>query len=431
MHPPRWDKGELMIRRNFAWRGVAVLGAACLALGACSNDGDTPETGSSSAATATGGDGVFKVGTLLPQTGSLAFLGPPEFAGVDLAVKEINAAGGVLGKDVVVSDTDSGDTSTDIASQSVNKLLAEKVDVIIGAASSSVSLSVIDKITGAGVVQISPANTSDKFTTYNDKGLYYRTAPPDTLQGRVLGDLVVADGNATVGLLVLQDAYGTGLAKSVRAAVESGGGQVVAEEVYDPKAADFSAEIGKIKEANPAAIVLIGFDETKKIVPKLVEVGLTAKTKKWYFVDGNLSNYGKEFPNGTFEGAKGTLPGAKTSDDFQKKLLEVDPTLKDYSYSAESYDATILAALAAEAAKSDAPADFNKQLAAVSKDGEKCTTYQACKDALAAGKDIDYDGVSGPVQWNDAGDPAEATIGIYQYGADNTYKNVSYQTGKI
>lgn len=420
-----------MIRRNFAWRGVAVLGAACLALGACSNDGDTPETGSSTAPAAAGGDGVLKIGTLLPQTGSLAFLGPPEFAGVDLAAKEINAAGGVLGKDIVVTDSDSGDTTTDIASQSVNKLLAEKVDVVIGAASSSVSLSVIDKITGAGVVQISPANTSDKFTTYNDKGLYYRTAPPDTLQGRVLGDLVVADGNATVGLLVLQDAYGTGLAKSVRAAVESGGGQVVAEEVYDPKAADFSAEIGKIKEANPAAIVLIGFDETKKIVPKLVEVGLTAKAKKWYLVDGNLSNYGKEFPNGTFEGAKGTTPGAKASDEFQKKLLEVDPALKDYTYSAESYDAVVLTALAAEAAKSDAPADYNKQLAAVSKGGEKCTSYKACKDLLAAGKDIDYDGMSGPIEWNEAGDPAEATIGIYQYGNDNTYKNISYQTGKI
>ncbi|MDI6104548.1 ABC transporter substrate-binding protein [Actinoplanes sp. NEAU-A12] len=419
-----------MIRRNFAWRSAAVLGAACLALGACSNNGDTPATGSTSAPAAAG-DGVLKVGTLLPQTGSLAFLGPPEFAGVDLAVKEINAAGGVLGKDVVVSDTDSGDTSTDIASQSVNKLLAEKVDVIIGAASSSVSLSVIDKITGAGVVQISPANTSDKFTTYNDKGLYFRTAPPDTLQGRVLGDLVVADGNATVGLLVLQDAYGTGLAKSVRSAVESGGGQIVAEEVYDPKAADFSAEIGKLKQANPAAIVLIGFDETKKIVPKLVEVGLTAKTKKWYFVDGNLSNYGKEFPNGTFEGSKGTLPGAKASEAFQKKLLEVDPALKDFSYSAESYDATILTALAAEAAKSDSPASYSKQLAAVSKGGEKCTTYQACKDALTAGKDIDYDGMSGPIEWNEAGDPAEATIGIYQYGPDNTYKNLTYSTGKI
>ncbi len=420
-----------MIRRNFAWRSVAVLGAASLALGACSNDSKEPATGSSSAATSAAGDGVLKVGTLLPQTGSLAFLGPPEFAGVKLAVKDINAAGGVLGKDVVESDTDSGDTSTDIASQSVNKLLAEKADVIIGAASSSVSLSVIDKITGAGVVQISPANTSDQFTTYNDKGLYFRTAPPDQLQGRVLGDLIVADGNAKVGLLVMQDAYGTGLAKSARAAIESGGGQVAAEEVYDPKAADFSAEVGKIKAANPDAIVMIGFDETKKIVPKLVEAGLTAKAKKWYFVDGNLSNYGDEFPKGTFEGAKGTLPGAKAADAFQKQLLTVDPALKDFSYSAESYDATILTALAATAAKSDAPGEYSKQLAAVSKGGDKCTTFKDCKALLDAGKDIDYDGLSGPIEWNDAGDPAEATIGIYQFGADNKYKNVAYQSGKI
>lgn len=421
-----------MIRPNIAWRSVAVLGAACLALSACGDDGgDEPTTGSSQAPAAAGADGVLKIGTLLPQTGSLAFLGPPEFAGVDLAAKEINEAGGVLGKDVTVSDTDSGDTSTNIASQSVNKLLAEKTDVIIGAASSSVSLSVIDQITGAGVIQISPANTSDQFTTYNDKGLYFRTAPPDVLQGRVLGDLVVADGNATVGMLVLQDAYGTGLAKSARAAIEAGGGQVVAEEVYDPKAADYSAEVGKIKAANPQGIILIGFDETKKIVPKLVEAGLTAKSKKWYLVDGNLSNYGKEFPNGTFESAKGTLPGAEATQDFRTKLLAVDPKLADFSYAAESYDAAILAALAAEAAKSDAPAEIQKQLAAVSKDGEKCTSFKQCKDLLAGGKDIDYDGVSGPISWNDAGDPAEATIGIYQYGADNTYKNISYQSGKI
>jgi len=157
-----------MIRPSFAWRSVAVLGAACLTLSACSNDGDTPAAGSSSAATTATGDGVLKVGTLLPQTGSLAFLGPPEFAGVHLAIKDINAAGGGLDKPVANSDTDSGDTSTDIASQSVNKLLTEKADVIIGAASSSVSLSVIDKITGAGVMEISPANTSDAFTSYKD-----------------------------------------------------------------------------------------------------------------------------------------------------------------------------------------------------------------------------------------------------------------------
>ena len=94
------------------------------------------------------GDGVLTIGTLLPQTGSLAFLGPPEFAGFDLAVEEINAAGGVLGKPVVGIEGDSGDTSTDTASQTVDRLLAENVDAIIGAASSGVTLTVIDKISG-------------------------------------------------------------------------------------------------------------------------------------------------------------------------------------------------------------------------------------------------------------------------------------------
>lgn len=419
-----------MNRPNIAWRSLAVLGAACLVLAACGGDGD--EAGGDASPTAAAkGDGTFKVGTLLPQTGSLAFLGPPEFAGVDLAIKEINEAGGVLGKPATVSNTDSGDTSTDIATQSVNKLLTEKVDVIIGAASSSVTLSVIDKITGAGVVQISPANTSDTLTTHNDKGFYYRTAPPDVLQGRVLGDQVVADGNATVGMLVLQDAYGEGLGKNARAAIEAGGGKVSEYVVYDPKAADFSADVAKIKAANPAAIVLIGFDETKKIIPKLIEAGLTTATKKWYFVDGNLSNYGTEFPPGTLNGAKGTLPGAKAAEDFQKRALAINPQLKDFSYTPESYDAVVLAALAAEAAKSDNPTEFVKQLGPVSKGGEKCTTYKQCKDLLAGGKDIDYDGVSGPVEFNNAGDPAEATIGIYQYGADNKYTNVSYKSGKI
>lgn len=420
-----------MIRPNTAWRSAALLGAACLALAACGGGGDEPSTGSSQSAPAAAGDGVLKIGTLLPQTGSLAFLGPPEFAGVHLAEKEINDAGGVLGKPIVVSDTDSGDTSTDIATQSVNKLLTEKADVIVGAASSSVSLSVIDKITGAGVVQISPANTSDQFTTYNDKGLYFRTAPPDKLQGRVLGDLILQDGSENVALLVLQDAYGTGLAKNAKAAIESGGGKVVAEVTYDPKAADFSAEVGKVKAANPQAIALIGFDETKKIVPKLVEAGLTAAKTKWYFVDGNLSNYGNEFPNGTFNGSKGTQPGAKVTDEFKQKMLATDPKLKDFNYGPESYDATVLSALAAEAAKSDAPSEISKKLAEVSKGGEKCTTYKQCKDLLAAGKDIDYDGVSGPVEWDNAGDPAEATIGIYQYGADNKYTNLTYIAGKI
>ncbi|HTJ40304.1 MAG TPA: ABC transporter substrate-binding protein [Dactylosporangium sp.] len=418
-----------MIRPNLGWRSVAVLSAACLALAACGDKSDSP-TAAATTGGAAAGDGVLKIGTILPQTGSLAFLGPPEFAGVDLAIKEINDNGGVNGKPVQIQHMDSGDTSTDIATQSVNKLLTDKTDVIIGAASSSVSLSVIDKITGAGVVQISPANTSTAFTTYNDHGLYFRTAPPDTLQGRVLGDLIVQDGNQTTGMLVLNDSYGVGLAQNAKAEIESGGGKVVESVTYDPKAADFSADVAKIKAANPDAIAIIGFDETKKIVPKLVEAGL--KTKKWYFVDGNIADYSKDFPAGTLNGYKGTQPGAETKADFKTKLLGVNKDLKDFNYAAESYDATILAALAATEAGSDNPAEIAKHLTTVSKGGEKCTTYKACVDLIKAKKDIDFDGASGPISFNDAGDPAEATIGVYTYGPDNKLlPDVKFQSGKI
>src|SRR5690606_29665770 len=97
-----------------------------------------------------------------------------EFAGVDLAVQEINEAGGVGGNDVTVTHSDSGDTSTDIASQSVERLLSEDVAAIIGAASSAVSFTVIDQIVQNETIMFSPANTSPDFTTYADDGLYFR-----------------------------------------------------------------------------------------------------------------------------------------------------------------------------------------------------------------------------------------------------------------
>jgi len=418
-----------MIRPTPVWRLLAVVGAASLALTACGGEGG--ETAPKEKPAIAKGDGTLVVGSLLPQTGSLAFLGPPEFAGVDLAIKDINAAGGVLGQQVKVTHSDSGDATTDIASQSVDRLLSEKADAIIGAASSAVTLTVIDKIAGAKVVQMSPANTSDKLSTYDDKGFYFRTAPPDTLQGRVNADQVIADGNATVGILALQDAYGTGLAGHVEKGVTDGGGEVVQKIIYDPKAADYSAEVAKIKAADPDAIVIIGFDESKKIFPELIKQGLPASKKKWYMVDGNLSNYGKQLPPNTLNGAKGTLPGAATSADFRKRMLAVNPKLTGYEYGPEAYDGTVLVALAAEAAKNDSGEAIASKLIEVSKGGEKCTTFADCMKLLGEGKDIDYDGASGPIEFNDKGDPAEATIGIYQYGPDNNYKNVAYRPGKI
>jgi len=425
-----------MTRTKLA-RSLAAVAAASLVLTACGGEADeppevaAPPTGQQSPTdgTTTEGDGTLTVGYLLPQTGSLEFLGPPEFAGADLAVQEINEAGGVLGNEVKKFSGDSGDTTTDIASQTVQRHLRNNADVIVGAASSSVSLTVIDAVTGAGAVQISPANTSDVFTTYDDRGLYFRTAPPDVLQGRVLGNLIAADQNQTLGIMALQDAYGTGLADNTQKAFEDAGGTVTDKIIYDPKTADFSAEVGKLAAGDPDAIALIAFDETIKIVPELVEEGLDGKP--WYFVDGNLANYEDDFPKGTLEGTKGTLPGAEAPGDFRDRLLEVDPALEEFSYAAETYDAVILAALAAQAAGSDAGEAIASELMNVSTGGTKCTEFAECKQMLENDEDIDYDGVSGPIEFNEAGDPTVATIGIFEYGPDNTYKNLEFIEGKI
>ncbi len=246
------------------------------------------------------GDGVLTIGTILPQTGSLAFLGPPEFAAFDLAIQDINAAGGVLGADVVGIPGDSGDATTDTANQTVDRLLSQNVDAIIGAASSGVSLTVIDKITGAGVVQFSPANTSKTLSDYPDKGLYFRTAPSDILQGAVLGEVIAGDGNATVAIVARNDSYGTGLVEDATAALQESGVEVVDTVIYAEDAQTFDAEVARVVAANPDAVLLIAFDEASKILTTMVEQGVGPTDLAIYGTDGFTGNpVGEAFDAGT------------------------------------------------------------------------------------------------------------------------------------
>ncbi|WP_231123839.1 ABC transporter substrate-binding protein [Nocardioides sambongensis] len=219
------------------------------------------------------GDGTLNIGGLLPTSGDLAFLGPPEIAGVELAIQEIDEAGTDL-KVNFLGNADSGDGTPNIAPSSVDSLLAKNVDVIVGAASSSVSLSVIDRITGAGVAQISPANTSTAFDSYADSGLYFRTAPSDVLQGSVMASTLLGDGHQNVAILARQDSYGEALADNVEKFFTEAGGTIVSKTLYSPEAATYTAEIDELASTDPDAIVLIAFDETKKIVPELVKAGL-------------------------------------------------------------------------------------------------------------------------------------------------------------
>jgi ABC-type branched-subunit amino acid transport system substrate-binding protein len=430
-----------MTRPSRAWRTAVVLATASLALTACgggSSDKSSTSSKSSSSASSSApagkkGDGTLTVGTLLPQTGDLAFLGPPEFAGVQTAVDDINAAGGYNGKDVVQVKADSGDGTPDIAGAQTDKLLAANADVVVGAASSSVSLSVIDKITGAGVVQFSPANTSTSLDDpkVDPKNLYFRTAPSDVLQGAVMSNLVIGDGKNNVAIMARQDSYGEALATQVAKGIKAGGGTVATKQLYSADATNFTAEVNKVAATKPDAIVLIAFNETTKIIPQLIAKGVGPKDVQTYFVDGNTADYSKTFKKGTLKGVKATYPGAELTSTFKQRLLKTNPKLKDFTYGPESYDATVLTALAATEAKSDDPTTFAPDIIKVSKDGTKCTSYKDCVALLKKGTDIDYDGVSGPVDMGPTGSPTKATIGIFQYSAANTYKSLKYTTGVI
>ncbi|MDP9028375.1 MAG: ABC transporter substrate-binding protein [Actinomycetota bacterium] len=404
--------------------GVAVLGSAALVLSGCAGSTTSASTPSKTL--------DLKIGTILPQTGSLATLGPAAIEASNMAVADINAA--KQGINLTITQKDSGDTSTNIATQSVTSLLAGGVSAILGAESSSTSLTVIDQISKAGVVEISPANTSPTFSTYADNGFYWRTAPSDVLQGKVLGQKVLKDGATKVAVIYQNDSYGTGLDTNVTKAITAGGGTVSANVAFDVAATDFTTEINQALATNPDALVVISFDQIKTIAQELATDKFDFK--KFYGSDGNFGVIDPSYTNADIAGAQFTNPGVNVTGDFKTKLDAFtskagDKALTAYSYAPESYDAIVLLALAAlQGGKTDGTT-LKNNLQSVSEDGTKCTTFTDCAKLIAAGKNINYDGLSGPITFAANGDPQQAYISIYKYTTGNKNDFESAEFGDL
>lgn len=404
--------------------GVALLSASALVIAGCTStpEGDSNEGGGEQPAA----DLTLKLGSLLPQTGSLSFLGPPMESGVGLAVSEINEAD--AGVTIELTAEDEGDTDTKAYETSIQKLQSAEVSAIVGAAASGVSRLILDGNVSAGILQISASNTGPDFTDWDDNGLYFRTAPSDLLQGEVLGNLIAEDGHKTLGVIYQNDAYGTGLFENIKATFEGAGGEVVADASFNVGDGQFDAQVESIKAENPDAVAIVSFDQFKTIAPLLQNAGVTPD--KWYLVDGNLSDYGSS-PDTNFpfslEGAQGTKPGPVLEDDFTERLQtywtgEGNTEVNDFTYAAEAYDAVVLVALASLAAGSTEGADIAEKMAEVSGgsgEGEKCTSFEECAEIINGGGTADYDGYSGEITFDENGDPQGASIGTYEYSAEN------------
>jgi ABC-type branched-subunit amino acid transport system substrate-binding protein len=221
----------------------------------------------------------LKIGELLSKTGSLAGVYPPMHAAAQLAVNEVNAAGGVLGKPVQYFDGDDG-TDPSVAAKTVQDHIGQGVHVIIGAAASGVSRAVLPAVVKAGLILFSPSNTAADLTEADDKGLYFRTAPSDLLQGKALADVMMRDSVQKVAIVARADVYGEGLQRNVNDDLQRAG--MLESQIklltYKPAEGDalpdVSDAVQQVKSFNPDSVLVIGFDESSAVIKELSAAGV-------------------------------------------------------------------------------------------------------------------------------------------------------------
>jgi len=375
--------------------------------------------------------GPLVLGTLLPITGAFGHVGPAQEAGLQLAVKDVNAAGGVLGQPLTVLDSDSGDSFTAVASQSVDRMLARHVDVIVGATGSSVTLTVIDKIVGAGVAMLSPGDASAQLTGYHDRGLYARIVPPDSFEASTMAAQLIAAGHRDVAVLYERDPYATGYATRLQSDLVARGGRVAAAVEYDGRSTDFSGAAAQVAATAPQAVVVIGTGEAHSLVRALVKAGAGPDLVPLYVSDLALwPGLAQGLNPAQSVGIVGIRPGAAPTVGFLNRLATQSPNLTDVGYAAQTYDAVVLAALAASAAHSVRGADIAAALPALTSGAIACTTYKDCLALLLAGQTVSYVGQAGAVRLDAAGDAVTGTVGIYRFRANGTYPPVgTYVSG--
>lgn len=365
----------------------------------------------------------LSIGALLPDTGTLAALGPSTRAAFQLAADDI--ADAALPITVTTEIRDAGDSTSDTGLNNANGLIEGGVGAVVGPLSDNVSKKVIAPIVEAGIPMISPANTAPDFTTYDDDDLYWRMVGPCSFEGDALAQQIADSGARTAAVLTQTEACGEGLEQELVNGLERRDVEIVASASLDD-GGTVDAAVAAFTPETPDAVAVVT-SQAKSTLAPLLAAGFTGD--QLYFLGLPPGDYSADVPAGALQGATATLPGPDipSLDDFTDRLLDIDPALVEFSYAAETYDAVILLALAALAANDTTGDAIVAQLQAVSGgdgEGEACGTFAECGELIVAGTAIDYDGVSGPITFDEAGDPTGAVIGVFTAGRDNVFARV-------
>jgi branched-chain amino acid transport system substrate-binding protein/neutral amino acid transport system substrate-binding protein len=381
----------------------------------------------------------LKIGALLPITGDLATYGASMQNAAQLLVKTVNECNGVLGQSVtLISEDDQTDAA--IGATAMTKLAeADGVAAVIGAASSSSSSATVPIAVRNQVVQISPASTSPMFTERarkgEFKGFWFRTAPPDTFQGKALALLAIDRQFRRVAVLAVNNDYGNGLLDAFMPTYRGLGGTVTNGKRptrFDPRATAFDAEVQAAFANQPDAVLLIAYPETGGVILKAAyEAGFLGKATQVMATDGlkdvSFARQVGKTANGRYvvAGLQGTAPrpegiGFQAFRQSFTATYGKPPTI----YDPNTWDAAALLVLAAEAAKATTGVAIRDYLREVANPPGRVVT-DVCKglSLLRQGKSINYQGASGTVDFNGDGD-VTGLYEIWQIQADGDIKMI-------
>jgi ABC-type branched-subunit amino acid transport system substrate-binding protein len=399
----------------------AALGVGLLAAGCGGDGGEEAEPQELSF--------ELKVGNLVSFTGDLSPFGRPIDRSARIAADLANESAERVGLGASVRIVASEDTQTDstAAVEGATKLVqVDDVDVIMGALASANTIPVAESVTIPNrVVQISPASTSPAITQLDDNGLVWRTPPSDALQGQVLAT-AVADAfgsDATINVGTRNDAYGTALIGAFVSAWEDAGGTIGESVRWNPEAATFDSEAARLVSGNPDGWVVIDFPETwAKVGPALVRTGRWDPART-FTADGlRDTTLAKQVGRPATNGLRGSAPsskGAPAGAAFDRVFRERAPAgVERQTFDAQAFDAVMVAFLAAVQGGSSDPATISDNLQAVAGPPGEKVTFEQLDEALAAlmeGEQIDYEGASGPIDFDSRGDPASAIYEVWRF----------------
>ncbi len=364
------------------------------------------------------GTGTLKMGVVLSTTGLLGPMGTDMMKGAELAAKEINASGGVLGKQLQLVEEDD---TTDAAKclERVKKMVeVDGVQVIVGGMISGAAMAAGPYISSKGVLMVTPSATSPAISDQPWKEWLFRTTPHDGFQGAVLADFVIEKGYTKLATMVQDNPYGVGLEKAMIDALKakSWNGKQVASVHFDPAKKDYRTELDQIKSSSPDVVLAVTYAEDGIIVFKQAsEMGLDKIA--WLGCDGNYGDglfaepKAAEFmANALVAGTRAAGPSGATYDKFAaayKAFAGKDSSV----YCDTVYDAVkMLATAMNKAGKSDG-ASVKAEL-------------------LKLGKN--YDGASGTITFDAKGDRISGSYELWKVVKDASaptgYKNVQIKT---